>query len=63
MQVAKINRIAVAGDVKGKAYTETELLINLDGHGAPLQSIRHMVQTELGNEDLNTRDMPAGCCS
>jgi hypothetical protein len=39
MEVAKINRIAVAGGVKGKAYTETELLINLDGHSAPLQSI------------------------
>jgi hypothetical protein len=39
MEVVKTGRIAVAGRVKGKAYTETELLINLDRHSAPLQSI------------------------
>lgn len=49
MEVVKTGRIAVAGCVEGKAYTETELLINLDRHRAPLQSIkRHMVGTELG---------------
>lgn len=40
MEVVKTARIAVAGCVKGKAYTETELLINLDRHSAPLQSIK-----------------------
>jgi hypothetical protein len=39
MEVAKINRIAVAGGVKGKAYTEAKLLINLDGHSAPLREL------------------------
>lgn len=40
MEVVKTARIAVAGCVKGKAYTETELLTNLDRHSAPLQSIK-----------------------
>jgi hypothetical protein len=40
MEVVKADRKVVAGCVKGKAYTETELLINLNRHSAPLSKYK-----------------------
>lgn len=40
MEFIKTARITVAGCVEGNAYTETELLINLDRYSVPLQSMK-----------------------